>query len=463
MNKTSYVTRFSYASSDVAGQLVFCFISFYLLYFYTDVFGISAATAGTILLIARCVDAVDAPVWGIIFDKTHSRWGKSRPWFLWLCVPFATFGVLTFLTPHWGYTAKVCYAACTYIICSVLYTGINTPVTSILSALTPDPRERVVLTCWRMFGSKLGVLIVNLTALAMVAWLGGEHDFKHPDPAKAQKGFMLAMPIYAVGTILLFLFAFRNLKEVVREEKQSLPIRDSFGAIKGNWPWIIIFTSSLFFWIAFISRVSTVPYFCEYILHRKDYIRWANALDFISLATVFFLPWFCKLTSKRNVWALGLLGMVIGQLIVYFGVRNGNSVAWISTGWIFGFLASGVAMAMPFSVLSDSVDYGEWKTGIRAPGFLTAIGAAFCLKAGSGLGGALPAWIMDASGYVPNTAQTASSLKGIEIGFIWLPAVFFVLSTVPVLFYQKFELLEPQIHADLDERRTRVAAQKTGC
>ena len=453
MNHISYLKRFSYASSDIGGQLVFCVISFYLLYFYTDVYGISAATAGTILLVARLIDAIDAPVWGIIFDKTHSRWGKSRPWFLWLCVPFATFGVLTFLTPNLGHTAKVWYAAGTYVVCSILYTGINTPVTSILSALTPNPRERVMLTCWRMFGSKLGVLIVNLTALKMVAWLGQGDD---------RKGFMLTMPIYAIGTILLFLLAFRNLEEKVKEEKRSLPIKDSFGAIKGNWPWIIIFASSLLFWIAFISRVSTVPYFFEYTLHRKDLIPLANAMDFTSLATVFFLATFCKWTSKRNVWALGLLGMVLGQLIVYFGVRNDTSLAWIMTGWIFGFLASGVAMAMPFSVLADSVDYGEWKSGIRAPGFLTAIGAAFCLKAGSGLGGALPAWIMQAHGYVPNVAQTATSLKGIELGFVWLPALFFALSIIPVLFYEKYELLEPQIHAELEQRRAQTVARKTG-
>ncbi len=160
--------RFSYAASDTAGQLVFCVISFYLLKFYTDVYGISAATAGTILLVARCIDALDAPVWGMIFDQTRSRWGKSRPWFLWLCVPFAVFGILTFLTPNLGGSAKVIYAAVTYIGCSILYTGINTPVTSILSALTPDPRERVTLTCFRMFGSKLGVLFVNLTAFQLV-------------------------------------------------------------------------------------------------------------------------------------------------------------------------------------------------------------------------------------------------------------------------------------------------------
>ena len=167
MNKTSY-KRFSYAASDTGRAAHFRVISFYLLKFYTDVYGISAAVAGTILLVARCMDAVDAPVWGIIFDKTHSRWGKSRPWFLWLCVPFATFGVLTFLTPDFSYTPKSFTPPLTYIVCSMLYTGINTPVTSILSALTPDPHERVTLTCFRMFGSKLGALLVNLTALKLV-------------------------------------------------------------------------------------------------------------------------------------------------------------------------------------------------------------------------------------------------------------------------------------------------------
>jgi Na+/melibiose symporter-like transporter len=125
----------------------------------------------------------------------------------------------------------------------------------------------------------------------------------------------------------------------------------------------------------------------------------------------------------------------------------------MAAGWILGFLASGFAMAMPFSLLSDSVDYGEWKTGIRAPGFLTAIGAAFCLKAGSGLGGFLPARIMEHYGYVAKVEQTPISLKGIELGFIWLPAVFFALSIIPVLFYQKYERLEPQIHAELEKRR----------
>src|SRR5579859_495907 len=151
MSWATYMRRLSYASTDIACQLVFCMVAWYSLNFYTDVFGISAVAAGTIQLFARCIDAVDAPVWGIIFDKTRSRWGKNRPWFLWLCLPYTVFGVLTFVTPHWSNAAKIAYAGCTYVIFNILYTGINTPITSILSALTPDSRERTTLNSFRMF------------------------------------------------------------------------------------------------------------------------------------------------------------------------------------------------------------------------------------------------------------------------------------------------------------------------
>ena len=127
------------------------------------------------------------------------------------------------------------------------------------------------------------------------------------------------------------------------------------------------------------------------------------------------------------------------------------------TGWVIGFLASGIAMAMPFSLLSDSVDYGEWKGGVRAAGLLTAIGAAFCLKAGSGLGGALPAWILARFHYVPSVEQSVRSITGIELSCIWLPAIAYALAVLPVLFYYRYEKLEPQIREDLEERR-RVAA-----
>lgn len=440
MSRTTPTVRLSYAASDVAGQLLFCWIMWYLPFYLTDTVQISAAAVGTILLVARWIDAIDAPVWGLIFDRTRSRWGKSRPWFLWLCGPFALFGVLSFFTPDLSYGAKVAWAAITYIACNILYTGINTPVTSILSALTPDPAERVTLTTFRMLGSKLGVLVVNLTGLELVRVLGAGDD---------RRGFMLAVPIFATLSVGLFLFAFRHLRETVPVESTPVPLRGSFTALRGNWPWFIIFASSLFFWIGFIARVTAAPHFFEYVLQRPDLLKLANGLDFASLATALLLPWLCRRMAKSLVWILGLAGMALGQVIVWLGLAGEPSVALVMTGWTVCFVASGAAMAMPFSVLSESVDYGEWKTGVRAAGLLTAVGAAFCLKAGAGLGGALPMWLLDASGYVPKTAQSPAVLQAIIAGVVWLPAVFFVLSIVPVLFYGRYERLEPQIRADL--------------
>ena len=443
MSTIPYKTRLSYAASDAAGQLVFCAISFYLLKFYTDVVGLSAAVAGYILLIARLVDALDAPVWGIIFEKTTSRFGKSRPWFLWLCFPFALFGVLTFTSPGLGPMATALYCGAIYIVCSILYTGINTPVTSILSALTSDSKERVMLTCYRMFGSKAGVLAVNALAWPLVALLGQGND---------SKGFLLTMSIFAAGSVCLYLVAFRNLKETVVQQSRALPVKEAFVALKGNWPWFIIFASCFSFWIAFIARISTVPYYFEYVWHRKDLVPLANSLDVVSLASIFLTPWFCKRFSKASIWATALIISVLSQFVIHLG-GHWHSLPILLSAWVVGILSSGVALALPFSLLSDSVDYGEWKTGVRAAGLLTAIGASFCLKAGSGLGGALPAWILAASGYVPHIEQSERSIFGIQIAFIWLPMAFYALATLPVLFYRRFERLEPQIQAELKTRR----------
>ena len=448
MNTIAQSKRLSYAATDTAGQLVFAVISNYLLYFYTDVYGISVGIAGTILLVARCIDGVDAPVWGMILDRTRSRWGTYRPWFLWLAVPYAVFGVLTFLTPGLSDNGKAVYAAATYIVCGILYTGINTPITAILSMLTPDPTQRVLLTTYRMIGSKVGVLIVSATALPLVALLGHGDD---------KRGFMLTMPIFAAGAVLLFLLAFRNLREVVEARKEPERILSTFSAMVGNWPWVIIATSSFLFWIAYTSRVSTVIYFFTYNLGRKDLVPLVNSLDIVSLSAVVFLPWLCRFTSKRNLWACGLVGSVAGQIVMYLGAP---SVPAVMAGWIIAAIAGGVAMTLPFSLLSDSVDYGEWKTGIRAAGLLTAVGASFCFKAGTGLGGALPAWTMATYGYVPNVRQTVSSLAGIEAGFIWLPAVFFALALLPVLLYAKYEAMEPRIHKELEQRRSTAALEK---
>jgi Na+/melibiose symporter-like transporter len=272
-------------------------------------------------------------------------------------------------------------------------------------------------------------------------------------------GFALAVPIFAVASVALFLIAFRNLRETV-EPSRPQSVRATFGAMKGNWPWLIVATSTVLFWMGFISRITVAPHFFKYVLHRPDLLSVANGLDFASLATALPLPWLCRSLPKSRLWALGLAGMVLGQIILWVGIAHGHDLGLCLTGWTVGFVFSGAAMTMPFSLLADTVDYGEWKNGVRAAGLLTAIGAAFCFKVGAGLGGAIPMWLLHAGGYVEGKEQAPAAIAALDWGIVGVPAVCFVLALLTALFYGRFERLEPQIHAALAQRR-RVARVST--
>lgn len=223
--KTELRGRLSYALTDGCGNLLYCIIGSFLLYFYTDVFGLSVAVTGTLLLATRLLDAIDAPLWGFIVDHTKNKYGQSRPYFLWLCVPFAVFMWLTFTTPDLSGTAKVAYAAVTYIAAGVIYTGIQTAITSILPNLSHNSEERVVLNTFRMVGGNVGAFICMTFTLPLVAYFGGGND---------QLGFSMTLAFFGVIAAVLLFVAFRNLREVNVEKIKRIPIKDSIRAIKGN-------------------------------------------------------------------------------------------------------------------------------------------------------------------------------------------------------------------------------------
>ena len=433
--------RLAYASTDTAGNLLYCIISGYLLYFYTDVFGLSVGVAGTILLCTRFLDAFDAPIWGFIIDHTKSKYGKSRPYFLWLSIPFALATVLTFTTPNLTGSAKIAWAVITYITAGVLYSGISTPITSILPNLSSDADERIVLNSYRMTGGNVGYFLAVTFILPMVGILGRGND---------RAGFTRAVAIFAVIGVILFLFAFTCLREENAQEEKSISIKKSIGAIKGNWPWVIIVGANLFYWLANTVRTSSLVYYFQYNLDRKDLVPVINGLSLIQVLGVVLIPFITKKFKKCTTMIFGLALASTGHVIM--GIA-GPAIPLLVAGWLIACVGTGIAVSMPFAMLSDAVDYGEWKTGIRASGFLTAIGSAFCIKAGSGLGGFIPSLIMNAFGYTPNQQQTASSLMAIKFNFIWLPILMFLGGAVVMFFYRRHEANEMTIKMELAQRR----------
>lgn len=438
--KVSLSGRLSYGLTDGCGNLLYCIIGSYLLYFYTDVFGLSVATAGAILLFTRLLDAIDAPVWGFIVDHTKSKYGRSRPYFLWLCVPFAVFMWLTFTTPDLSGTAKVVYAVATYILAGIFYTGIQTAITSILPNLTNRTSERVILNTFRMVGGNVGAFICMTFTLPLVAFFGGGNE---------QKGFSMTLAFFGVIAIILFIIAFKNMREVNVEKLKTIPVKDSIKAIKGNIPWILIVTANLIFWIALTIRQSTVVYYCQYYLGDKDLTALINGVMITQVIGMISIPFLVKIFNKYGTMIVGFLLVSFGHIAIFF---CGDNIQVLIILWIIASIGQGIACSMPFAMLSDTVDYGEWKTGIRASGFLTAIGSAFCIKAGSGIGGFIPATVMEFFGYVPNAVQSSTALFGIQIVFTWLPAIIFLCGIVPMILYRKYERNERAILLELAKR-----------
>ncbi|SCB75601.1 glycoside-pentoside-hexuronide (GPH):cation symporter [Weissella bombi] len=439
--KLSWRERIAFGQIDLAGLLVYNMITVYLSYFLTDVAMIPIGVAGAIMLIARIFDAVDAPIWGVLIDMTDTRWGKARPYFLWIIFPFTLFGILLFWVPDWSLNAKIIYFTISYIFANVLYTGLNTPLATILPLLTSNVNERATLNSVRLSVAQIGVLIVNVGALPMV------HFFGHGDEVI---GFRWTIVILALAGMVLTLISFANIKERVKPKIQKIKIKDSFKAMKGNCPWILIIISNLFFWTAMTARSSTLVYYLTYNYGHQHVMSLVNGLSILQVVTTVLVPLLNRKFYKRTLWIFGFLFLIGGQLIVLLG---GKSLPIIIIGWIIGSLGVGLALSQAFVLIGSAVDYGEWKTGINAAGLLTAFGTTFCTKMGTGIGGAIPTQIMSLFGYNAGHTQTAHSLLGISISFIWVPILFYALGIIPMLFYRKYEGMEGQINRDLAAAR----------
>lgn len=249
----------------------------------------------------------------------------------------------------------------------------------------------------------------------------------------------------------MFFFAFKNTKEVNMEaEAKSLPIKDCFRALKSNWPWLIVVLGSMFYWLGNSTRTSSLIYYARYYLENESYVSILNALVLTQMIGVVAIPFLTRKLSKTITMILGLLVAAAGQ--VCLGMAGANFPMLVAA-WIVTSIGTGIAVSMPFAMLSDTVDYGEYKNGVRASGFLTAVGSAAGLQVGTGLGDFTPLKLMQHFGYVANQKQTAQSLAAMKFGFSYLPAIFFVVGAIVMLFYIRFERQESIVLKSLEKRR----------
>ncbi|KRL47899.1 Na+ xyloside symporter related transporter [Levilactobacillus spicheri DSM 15429] len=450
-NMVPWKERFAYSLSDFACNLSFQMVGTYLMIFYTDTFGISAAAVGTLFLAARIVDAFDGPFWGIMIDHTHTKYGKSRPYWLWFSIPFAVFCVLVFTTPNLSLTGKLIWAYVTYIGVDVLYSAVNIPITSILPSLTSNPQERVTLSTIRQFMGTAGATLITGITLGMVAFFG------NGSTTSAHGWFIWAL-IVGIIVVIIFGFVFKNTHERVqtKSSRKSIPIKESLKALRRNWPWAIIIFINFIYWLGMQTRSQVTVYFFKYNMHDAGLASFVLSLQIVALVAVVVTPWTSKRIGKRNTMLMGMILAVVGQLLLSVGAGS-LSVPMIIFATIVGYLGTGYVSGLIAVMLADAVDYGEWKNGVRAEGIVTSF-SSFSAKLGMGIGGVITGWLLTSTGYVANHAQSASALHGIELNYIWVPLLGFALSGIALMFYH-VDGIEKQMQSDLAVKHAKENAE----
>ncbi len=453
--------KIGYSVGDTASNLFFQTFMLFLLYFYTDVVGLSAAAVGTLFLVTRLWDALNDPIMGTISDRTNTRWGKFRPYLLWLAIPFGIFGVLTFTTPDLDPTGKLIYAYITYNLMMMAYTAINVPYSALMGVITPNSMERTELSSFRFVAAFAGGLIVQAATLPLVKHLGGDDE---------ALGWQLAIACISGLAILLFLVTFFTTKERVspppgQESNFGRDLKDLFT----NKPWLLIGIATVFQLIFIVMRNSSVLYYFKYYVkdQQLDLFGFHFDLTFEGFSSSFLLvgsivtilgailtKWFAKKLDKRTTYA-GFLILSALACSLFYVIQPEYVLLIYLLNIVFSF-SLGPVSVLQWVMYTDTADYGEWKHGRRATGLLMAA-SLFALKLGLTLGGAIVGWILAYAGFVANQDQTPDALNAIVLLMSIYPAVFGLLGGLIMVTYPLTNTMMAQIEQELSVRRLGAA------
>lgn len=444
IEKISIREKLCYSSGNVAAVLVNTTLSSYLMYFYTDILGITAAAAAAIFMVSRIWDALNDPLMGMIADRTRTRWGTYRPWILWIALPMTICGILCFTAPDLSYTGKLVWAWVTYILCGMCYTGIYIPYGVMNNVMTQDQNQRVTLATFRETGSDIASMIIGYTTMPLVLYFGQGNE---------GRGFQSTMILYSLLGLCCLATCFLGTKERRAPEKSKLSLKESLGSLKGNRPALVIILSMVVMNGVVMYEFSWFIYYIKYFLKRPEMQPFImTMIPGVALACKFIINPIAQRVGKKRMLIVGSVVYLVDGLL-FLVARTYMPLALVACA---GF---GVGLTFFFVMiwgsLPDIVEYGEWKSGIRAPGFLYSMGT-LANKLGIGFSGLLAGWVLTAIQYVPNVEQTAATQQGIYLATGMPLVVAGILCIVIFSFYDLTQEKYNAILAELAQRSDRT-------
>jgi len=410
--------KIGYGMGDAASHIVFDNVMLYMMFFYTDIFGIPAGFVGTMFLLARALDALSDPCMGLIADRTRSRWGKFRPWIIFGALPFGVVCVLAYSTPDLSMSGKMLYAAVTYTLLTLLYTVVNIPYCALGGVITNDPQQRISLQSWRFVLATAGGMLSTVLMMPLVKLIGGEDKVV---------GFQGGIAVLSVVAFMMLAFCFFTTKERIQAPPSTTAMREDLRDIWQNDQWRIVGLLTILNILAVCVRGGAMMYYVTWIM--------GDAAIFTAFLTTYCVgnligsalakpltDWKCKVTI---FWWTNAALTVLS--VAMFFVPIEASITMFIFIFVIGVLHQ-LVTPIQWVMMSDTVDYGEWRNGKRLTGISFA-GTLFVLKLGLALGGALIGWALAGGGYnAAAQTQNSTTISIIIALFTLVPAVCYLLS-----------------------------------
>jgi GPH family glycoside/pentoside/hexuronide:cation symporter len=454
--------KIGYGFGDAASSMFWKMFTMYLIFFYTDIFGIPAAVVGTMFLFVRLWDAINDPMMGIIADRTNSRWGKFRPYLLWVAVPFGIIGVLTFTTPGFSVQGKIIYAYITYTLMMMVYTAINVPYASLMGVMSSVPEERTTLASYRFVFAFGG----SILALAFAKPLADLFSKSGNGTLNPQFGWQMATVVFAVITTVFFWLTFSWTREYIKPIKtQKTSIWRDLKDMGSNIPWFILLGAAIFTLIFNSLRDSSIMYYFKYYvsdskafsfsIFSKEVLFTYSTIYMVLgqvcniLGVILARPVSDRIGKKQTFFIAMLLASFLSFTFYFFTARQ---VYLIFTAQALISICAGIIFPLLWSMYADIADYSEWKTGRRATGLIFS-SSSMSQKFGWTLGGAVTGWLLAIYGFKANVVQSAETLTGIRLIMSVFPGIGALVSAVFVFFYRLDKDFVKNIEKDLAVRR----------
>ena len=428
-SKVPFISKLAYGMGDVGCNFSWMFVGNFLMIFYTDVFGISMSAVATLMLFSRFWDAINDPIIGGLSDKTHTRWGRYRPWLLFAAPLTALVLILTFWAhPDWSQTHKIIYMAVTYCILVLGYTCVNIPYGTLCGAMTQNMTERAQINTSRSVSATIAIGIINIITIPLIEWLGN---------GNARQGYLLIAILYGTIFAVCHIFCFAKTKEVVEVPvAQKIPLRLQLQAVAKNKPYLLALLGQVLFGFILYGRNADLLYYFTYVENDAVlFTYYSMAIIIPSIIGAACFPKVFQLTSNKG-WAASVFAFGTGITIIalFFFSPVTSPIPFYLFAALSQFFFSGFNTAI-YAIIPDCVEYGEWRTGIRNDGFQYAF-ISLGNKIGMALGTALLALSLGWAGYEANTTQNEAVVAIMRHSFSTIPGILWVVTALALFFYK---------------------------